>query len=756
LNTQLENNETLSVLDGGELEVSRTGRVVGGTITTDGNGVVEGQGGSLEDVTNIGLVSVPDGADLSMVGTITNDGEFLVNSSSFQTYLLVDDAVTLAGTGSLTFSANGNNTLGSVDNFIGSNGIADTLTIGADQTLNGDFTVTIPLINNGTISPGASPGLVTFESTLTLGNSSNLIMEIDGMSSTERDRIVSNGALNLGGTLSLQIAPTLLTSLSATDEFEVISARSTITGSFIDLLPGERVIGTNGTTFVVEYGATATDSSAVMLKEFEPVSDRLSDSVASISGVAQGGTVTIVINGVSITITTNPGDTSAEVVAALAAAINGEFPGRARVIDNVLELTNLSIDELTTTDPGLTPNFTSATTSVDPADECEPSASARTISQLGTWHLLSVPCQAPASTTMATLIDDPSLSGDLSQWAAFTFNLDTGLYERLVESSAIPQPGTGFWFISLQDVTLTMPAGSVRPSLVDDAPCDSDNPCSSLLIEGLSGFNLVGNPLDRNVLYEEIQVTNDELGCTDFTPCSLDQSSIASGFFFYDEFSKSYKEFSDTASSRNKLVARPWDGFWAIIQSDNISDDWELHLNPYQSQFMFVTDREFLASDFTFFGGTGPDDPLNYADSQCQTEAVNGGLVGQYRAWISDSNQSPATEFNRLTTPYIRPDGVLIANSFADLTDGSILDPISLSPSLMAPISNAVWTATDTSGAAIQAPNGIQPFCNGWSSANILSQTFIGNSMATDDSWTIVPVPTVCSSIHAHLYCSAQ
>ena len=112
-------------------------------------------------------------------------------------------------------------------------------------------------------------------------------------------------------------------------------------------------VGSNGATFKVEYGAGAADPTSVMLMEFESVSQDASDSITSISGIAEGGTVTIVVDGVEFTITTSPGDTSEDVAVALAAAINGVFPGQARVIDNVLELTGLTVEQFTTTDTGL-------------------------------------------------------------------------------------------------------------------------------------------------------------------------------------------------------------------------------------------------------------------------------------------------------------------------------------------------------------------------------------------------------------------
>ena len=147
---------------------------------------------------------------------------------------------------------------------------------------------------------------------------------------------------------------------------------------------------------------------------------------------------------------------------------------------------------------------------------------------------------------------------------------------------------------------------------------------------------------------------------------------------------------------------------------------------------------------------------MDYADSLCQAEADNAGLAGNYRAWLSDSFQSPAVEFTQLTTPYILPDGAVIAESYVDLTDGIIDTPVSVSPNLSTPGNNLVWSATATDGTAISAPNGAQPFCNNWSSSNSLNETHIGDSTATSASWTIAPQTVRCDSISARPYCSAQ
>ncbi|NJN84235.1 MAG: DUF1015 family protein, partial [Caldilineaceae bacterium] len=67
---------------------------------------------------------------------------------------------------------------------------------------------------------------------------------------------------------------------------------------------------------------------------------------------------------------------------------------------------------------------------------------------------------------------------------------------------------------------------------------------------------------------------------------------------------------------------------------------------------------------------------LSGADALCQARASAAGLPGTYRAWLADSTGSPSTRFNRSTVPYVLTNNTVVANSWADLTDGSLASPI--------------------------------------------------------------------------------
>lgn len=152
---------------------------------------------------------------------------------------------------------------------------------------------------------------------------------------------------------------------------------------------------------------------------------------------------------------------------------------------------------------------------------------------------------------------------------------------------------------------------------------------------------------------------------------------------------------------------------------------------------------------------------LSGADALCQQEADTAGLRGTYSAWLSDSNGSPDSRFTKLNQPYMRTDGTVVANNWADLTDGSLLAPINLNAAGTAPVSTCstsfVWTNTNISGELDTAQH-----CNNWTTA--ASTTAVGRMSGTNSTWTrdtlaACNMSTVCltgSDEGARLYCIQQ
>jgi cysteine-rich repeat protein len=150
-------------------------------------------------------------------------------------------------------------------------------------------------------------------------------------------------------------------------------------------------------------------------------------------------------------------------------------------------------------------------------------------------------------------------------------------------------------------------------------------------------------------------------------------------------------------------------------------------------------------------------DGLSGGDNKCQTLATAAGLPGIYQAWLSIDITSATSRIVPLPLPYIRTDGVLVADSFAALVDAmpkKLKAPISVTetgeplPLMRATCLGGppVWTGTDEGGLAVPAGN-----CNGWEQPDALDAATAGKATATDAAWTR-GCGLKCADM-AHLYC---
>ncbi|MBZ5708404.1 DUF1554 domain-containing protein [Nannocystis pusilla] len=139
------------------------------------------------------------------------------------------------------------------------------------------------------------------------------------------------------------------------------------------------------------------------------------------------------------------------------------------------------------------------------------------------------------------------------------------------------------------------------------------------------------------------------------------------------------------------------------------------------------------------------------AASKCQTRAAAAGLSGTWDAWISSAVSSPATRFVKSTTHYARIDGPEIAQTWEDLTDGTLDAPIdhnefgALVPQAM------VWTGTAAHGTPLVEN------CQTWSTSSTLQEGYDGRNDATDFNWS---ARSLALSLHCaaaqRLYCFEQ
>ncbi|HVH20470.1 MAG TPA: DUF1554 domain-containing protein [Myxococcota bacterium] len=132
------------------------------------------------------------------------------------------------------------------------------------------------------------------------------------------------------------------------------------------------------------------------------------------------------------------------------------------------------------------------------------------------------------------------------------------------------------------------------------------------------------------------------------------------------------------------------------------------------------------------------------ADALCASKAASLGFTGTFLAWIGTPTTSPAARFTQAGIAYSRPDGTQIADSWADLTDGTLDASISTAGS--------AWTGTAPDGSFI-GNDPIGQHCNDWTDAGTTNGRQ-GSSSATNATWTSLN-DTVCSLMKP-LYCFEQ
>ncbi len=151
----------------------------------------------------------------------------------------------------------------------------------------------------------------------------------------------------------------------------------------------------------------------------------------------------------------------------------------------------------------------------------------------------------------------------------------------------------------------------------------------------------------------------------------------------------------------------------------------------------FFTEEVFPAD----FGG------IAAADAICQKAADDHGIAGTFTAWLSLAGSNVADRLTHHAIPYYRLDGTLIANDWADLTDGSLAAPINVNQHLTSasPTTTEVWTHSTTAGmAAPYSP------CGDFTSTTS-QPAHVGLNSASDLDWTFIYQQTCNRTLH--FYC---
>jgi hypothetical protein len=143
---------------------------------------------------------------------------------------------------------------------------------------------------------------------------------------------------------------------------------------------------------------------------------------------------------------------------------------------------------------------------------------------------------------------------------------------------------------------------------------------------------------------------------------------------------------------------------------------------------------------------------LDGADAICQNLANANTLPGTYRAWLSDETGSPSTRFTQSSGPYVLRNGTVVANTWADLTDGALLAPIEITEEHSAVVGGRTWSNTEGDGVPLLSN---QKHCNHWTDATDQFIGHFGRAFDSNNEWTDSRNHLPCQQ-SAHLYCFQQ
>ncbi len=150
------------------------------------------------------------------------------------------------------------------------------------------------------------------------------------------------------------------------------------------------------------------------------------------------------------------------------------------------------------------------------------------------------------------------------------------------------------------------------------------------------------------------------------------------------------------------------------------------------------------------------------ADAECQFLAEEASLAGTYMAWLADSTGSPSVRFSQSAFPYVRTDGVVVADDYTDLTTCDAASPFDC---LQNPITKdefgatipavfadrLVWTNVFPDGSL---DSGVQN-CTDWTSSGFFPNFGrAGFASDTVSTWTAFRRITCVNKIR--LYCFEQ
>lgn len=186
------------------------------------------------------------------------------------------------------------------------------------------------------------------------------------------------------------------------------------------------------------------------------------------------------------------------------------------------------------------------------------------------------------------------------------------------------------------------------------------------------------------------------------------------------------------------------------VCNDSIDNNCDGLTDDEETACAVSTKTVFVTSD-TYQGDLGG---VLGADAKCQACAEAAGLDGIYRAWISTrTTDCPDETFAKWDGVYALVDDTIIAYSWADLTDGRLVNPIDTDEYGYKVQASYVWTGTDVGG---KLPSGqTMGGCYRYTKSSWNYRSTRGSTSSTDSGWTDLEGLNSCSSYN-RLYCFEQ
>jgi hypothetical protein len=149
---------------------------------------------------------------------------------------------------------------------------------------------------------------------------------------------------------------------------------------------------------------------------------------------------------------------------------------------------------------------------------------------------------------------------------------------------------------------------------------------------------------------------------------------------------------------------------------------------------------------------TGNTGGLTGADAICQQRANVAGLTGTFKAWLSGGGVAAKNRITQSPLPYALTNGTKVADNYADLIDGTLDAPISVTE-LGTSVFVYVYTGTTATGDASAND------CLDWTSTLATgggSYFMQGYTGFADGMWTNIGSVNGCGLVQNHLYCFEQ